>query len=155
MSNFIISGGSSWVIPQACMFQKCCNMNHIAKIYCWAEISAQNKLQFSFTYGLKVVFVKNIIFYFSGGLFWDFTEALIFHGGFSMSHSGKIQSRVRLLGKNRLYLSIIYYFIVIFVQRVKFGLFRGGHFEAIWGLYIWQREHIWSLVHSLTQLLSI
>ena len=91
--------GSFWVISQACMFQKCCNMNHIAKIYCWAEISAQNKLQFSFTFGFKVVFVKKVIFYISGGLFWDSTEALIFHGGFSMCHSGKIQSWSRLLGK--------------------------------------------------------
>ena len=100
-------------------------MNLIAKIDCWAEISAQNKLHFSFTFGLKVVFVKNVIFYFSGGLFWDFTEALIFHGGFSMSHSGKIQSWARLLRKNRLYLSIFYHFVVIFVQRVNFGLFKG------------------------------
>ena len=125
MSNFIILGGSFWVIPQACIFQKCCFMNHIAKIYCWAEISAKNKLQFSFTFGFKVVFVKKVIFYISGGLFWDSTEALIFHGGFSMSHSGKIQSWARLLGKNRLYLSIFYHFVVIFVQRVNFGLFKG------------------------------
>ena len=56
------------------MFQKCCNMNHTVKIYCWAEISAQNKLQFSFTYGLRLVFVKKVI-YISGGLFWDSPEA--------------------------------------------------------------------------------
>ena len=51
------------------MFQKFCNINKIVKIYCWAEISAQNKLQFSFTFGFRVVFVVFVIFHISGGLF--------------------------------------------------------------------------------------
>ena len=47
-----------------------------------------------------------------------------------MNHIVKIQSWTGLLGKNRIFLSIFYHFVVIFVQKVNFGLFR----EAIWGL---------------------
>ena len=50
-----------------------------------------------------------------------------------MNHSVKIQSWAGLLEENRPNLSISYHFVVIFVQKVNFGLFRGailGFFEA-------------------------
>ena len=50
-----------------------------------------------------------------------------------MNHIVKIQSWTGLLGKNRIFLSILYHFAVIFVQKVNFRLFRGaisGLFEA-------------------------
>ena len=47
-----------------------------------------------------------------------------------MNHIVKIQSWTGLLGKNRIFISISYHFVVIFVQKVNFGLIR----EAIWGL---------------------
>ena len=78
-------------------------------------------------------------------------KAWIFHGGCYMNHIVKIQSWTGLLGKNRIFLSIFYHFVVIFVQKVNFVVFRG----AILGLYIWQHEHIWPLAHSWAQLLSI
>ncbi len=43
----------------------------------------------------------------------------------------KIQFWTGLLGKNRIFLSIFYHFVVIFVQKVNFGLSRG----AIWSLF--------------------
>ena len=54
------------------MFQKYCNINQIVKIYHWAKISAQNKPQFTFIFGFRVVFV---IFHISEGLFWGSPEA--------------------------------------------------------------------------------
>ena len=48
-----------------------------------------------------------------------------------MNHIGKIQSWTGLLGKHRIFLSIFYHFVVIFVQKVNFGLFKG----AIWSLF--------------------
>ena len=57
------------------MFQKYCNINQIVKIYRWAKISAQNKLQFSFIFGFRVVFVVFVIFHISEGLFWGSPEA--------------------------------------------------------------------------------
>ena len=50
-----------------------------------------------------------------------------------MNHIVKIQSWTGLLGKNRIFLSIFYHFIVIFVQKVNFGVIWGailGLFEA-------------------------
>ena len=69
-------------------------MNHIVKIYCWAEISAQNKLQFSFTFGFRVVFVKKKSFL--EGYFGTLLRPKFFMEGV------KIQSWAGLLGKNRL-----------------------------------------------------
>ena len=48
-----------------------------------------------------------------------------------MNHIVKTQSWTGLLGKNRIFISISYHFVVIFVQKVNFGLVRG----AIWGLF--------------------
>ncbi len=48
-----------------------------------------------------------------------------------MNHTVKIQYWTGLLGKNRIFLSFFHHFVVIFVQKVNFGLFRG----AIWGLF--------------------
>ena len=50
-----------------------------------------------------------------------------------MNRIVKIQSWTEILGKNRIFLSIFYYFVVIFVQKVNFGVIWGailGLFEA-------------------------
>ena len=115
------------------MFQKCCNMNHIIKIYCWAEISAQSKLHFSFTW-LWGSFLSNKSFFtFSEGYFGTLLRPKFFMVGVTWITVSKSNLGLGFLGKNRLNLFISYHFVVIFVQKVNFGLFRGailGFFEA-------------------------
>ena len=59
-----------------------------------------------------------------------------------MNHSVKIQSWAGLLGKFRLNLSISYHFVVSFVQKVNFELFRGLYWASLRPIHLTIRAYM-------------